>query len=208
MTLKRLPPRLLLAGILGALLVLPGLIAVAPGQADGVWRRIAEYLAPRPAVGGEFTLTATDGRPVAHADLLGRPAAILFGYTACPDICPTTLYEAGGWLRALGPDAAGIGVYFITVDPAADTVEHLAGYMTAFDPRIVALTGSRQAVGQALRAYGVTAEPTAGTDPADNLITHTASVYLQDRRGRFVDTIRYGESDEQALAKIRRLLRL
>lgn len=174
---------------------------------DLVAARLEAWLAPRPAIGGPFELVATTGETVTEADLKGTPTAIFFGYTNCPDVCPTTLYEASGWLRELGADADRIRIFFVTVDPARDTRQHLASYMSAFDERIVGLTGNAAAVQQMVKAYGAYAERAGGEGGGDYLVNHTAAVYLLDSDGRFVDTIAYQEPLAEALAKLRFLIR-
>jgi protein SCO1/2 len=157
-----------------------------------------------PSLGGPFELIDQTGATVTEAALQGHASALFFGYTYCPDVCPTTLFEATNWLRELGSDADRLKVYFITVDPARDTRESLAMYLQAFDPRIVGLTGSQAQVDQIVKAYGVTVEKAA--DAGNYLVNHTASVFLLDSEARFVGTIAYGEDPETALAKLRRLV--
>lgn len=176
----------------------------------GTGTRISQYFAPKPAVGGAFRLHATHGETVSEADLHGKPTALFFGYTFCPDVCPSTLYEASNWLAKLGPDADAIRIMFVTVDPERDTLEHLQDYMSAFDSRIIGLTGSRKQIDQIVQAFRVTSERVNidSEDPETYLINHTASVFLLDRNGAFVDAIGYQEDTAKALAKIRHLIRL
>jgi protein SCO1 len=183
------------------------LAAIWLGGGDLVAARLEAWLAPRPAVGGPFELIATTGETVTEADLEGTPTAIFFGYTNCPDVCPTTLYEASNWLGELGADAERIRILFVTVDPMRDTPEHLASYMSAFDDRIVGLTGSADAVRQMVKAYGAYAERAGGQGGDDYLVDHTSAVYLLDDEGRFVDTIAYQEPAAEALSKLRFLIR-
>lgn len=175
----------------------------------GIGSRISQYFAPKPAIGGAFNLHATRGGSISDEDLPGKPTALFFGYTFCPDVCPTTLYEASTWLAKLGTDADAIRIIFVSVDPERDTLEHLRDYMSAFDPRIIGLTGSRMQVDQIIRAFRVTAERTNidSKDPETYLINHTASVFLLDKNGDFVDAIGYREDTAKALAKIRYLIR-
>lgn len=175
----------------------------------GIGTHISQYFAPKPAIGGAFHLTATHGTPISDTDLPGKPTALFFGYTFCPDVCPTTLYEASSWLAKLGPDGDAIRILFVTVDPERDTLEHLRAYMSAFDPRITGLTGSRKQIDQIVQAFRITADRTDidSEDPQSYLISHTASVFLLDRNGAFVDSIGYREDTATALAKIRHLIR-
>lgn len=176
---------------------------------SGVGSRISQHFAPKPAIGGPFRLQATHGETVTEKDLPGKPTALFFGYTFCPDVCPTTLYEASGWLAKLGTDASAVKIIFVTVDPERDTLEHLRDYMSAFDPRIIGLTGSRKQVDQIIQAFRITAERDNidNEDPETYLINHTASVYLLDKNGAFVDAIGYQEDTAKALEKIRFLIR-
>ena len=134
------------------------------------------------AVGGPFHLVDQDGRPVSDEDMKGRPFLVFFGFTHCPDICPTTLFDMSQMLHALGPDADRIGALFITVDPERDTPAVLKDYLANFDPHLRALTGDPAAVNAALKAYRVyaTKVPLEG---GDYTMDHTAVVYLMDRNG-------------------------
>jgi len=157
------------------------------------------------SIGGPFTLTDQTGATVTEADLQGHPTAIFFGYTFCPDVCPTTLFEMSGWLESLGPDADKLKVYFVSVDPERDTQEVLASYLSAFDPRISGLTGSQDAVDKIVKEYRVYARKV----PLDNggyIMDHTASIYLLDSDAVFTGTIDYQEDPEIALQKLRRLI--
>lgn len=155
-------------------------------------------------VGGPFTLTDQKGETVTEAALAGHPSAMFFGYTYCPDVCPTTLLAATNWLKALGPDGDKLKVYFVTVDPERDTQAQMAAYLGAFDPRIIGLTGSRPAIDAMLKEYRVYSKKVG--DGPDYAMDHTASVYLLDPKGRLVGTLDYQEKDETALAKLKRLI--
>jgi len=157
------------------------------------------------AIGGPFTLVDQRGDPVTEAALKGHPSAIFFGYTFCPDVCPTTLSDMSDWLQKLGPDGDRLKVYFVTVDPERDTREQLSAYLQAFDARITGLTGSRAAVDQMLRAYRVYSRKV----PADGggySMDHTASVYLLDKNAVFAGTVDYKEDPDKALDKLKRLI--
>jgi len=157
-------------------------------------------------IGGPFTLTDTNGQTVTEAALQGHPSALFFGYTFCPDVCPTTLSDITVWLKDLGPDADKLKFYFITVDPERDTREQMAAYLEAFDPRIVGLTGSRAAIDQIIKDYRVYARKVPGSGPDDYTMDHTASIYLLDAKAQFFGTVDYQEKDAAALAKLRRLI--
>ena len=162
--------------------------------------------AEAPELGGPFTLVGTDGRTVTRADILGRPHAIFFGYTLCPDVCPTTMYEMGQHLERLGPKGDELEVVFVSVDSERDTPDLVGDYIGAFDERIVGLTGSREAVDEAVRAYRAYYKINPPDAAGNVLIDHTASVLLFDADGRFVGTIAYGEDLETAYLKLERLV--
>ena len=156
------------------------------------------------AIGGPFTLSNVAGGRFTDADLKGKATALFFGFTNCPDVCPTTLTEATTWLDALGPDADKLRVVFVTVDPERDTTDHLKLYLSSFDPRMVGLTGTQAEVDVIKKAYRVFARkvPTG----SDYTMDHTATVYLLDANGQFTGTIGYQEAKESALEKLRRLI--
>jgi protein SCO1/2 len=129
---------------------------------------------------------------------------MFFGYTFCPDVCPTTLSDATQWLKKLGPDGDRLKVYFVTVDPERDTKEQMAAYLQAFDPRIIGLTGTRAALDPMLAAYRVYSRKVGDGD--DYSMDHSASVYLLDENGKFVGTVDYQEKDETVMAKLERLV--
>lgn len=159
-------------------------------------------------LGGPFTATLARAdaapRPVTQADLHGRPHAIFFGFTHCPDVCPTTLYEAGQWLEALGPDGDRIDVYFASVDPERDTAATMRDYLRPFDARIGALTGTPEEMDAMRKQWRVFAERVPLEDGGYN-VNHTATVFLMDSDGEFFGTIGYGEDAKAAVAKLKRL---
>lgn len=161
-------------------------------------------LAAAAAVGGPFRLATDDGRPVTDADLLGRPTVIFFGFTFCPEVCPTTLAELSSALAALGPEADRLNVVFVSVDPERDTPEILRDYLSAFDPRIRGLTGTPEEIASAARAYAVFYRKVP-LEGGDYTMDHTASMFLMDAEGRFVGTISFGEDPKVAFAKLKRL---
>ncbi|MDQ0314362.1 SCO family protein [Amorphus orientalis] len=157
------------------------------------------------SIGGPFTLVNTDGETVTLADFDDKPRAMFFGFTFCPDVCPTTLYEAGGWLNALGDKADDLTMIYVTVDPERDTPEQMKNYLSSFDPRIVGLTGSQEQVDEAIRNYRVYARKVE-LDDGGYTMDHTASVMLFDEDGTFKGTIDYKESTQNAVAKLERLV--
>jgi protein SCO1 len=157
-----------------------------------------------PQIGGAFTLVNHRGEAVTDRTFLGKPTLLFFGFTHCPDVCPTTLFELTNRMQKLGPASDRFNVVFITADPERDTPEQMALYLQSFDPRIVGLSGTREQVDVAIKTYGVVAKKV----PTENgyNVDHTASVFLMDANGRFAGLIDYHEAEEMALAKMRRLL--
>lgn len=157
-------------------------------------------------VGGPFTLTDHTGKKVTDADLnSNKPMAIFFGYTFCPDVCPTTLGEMILWREDLGSDADKINYVFVTVDPERDTPEMMADYVSVFFPSLIGLTGSVDELKPVIRDYRVYAKKTEDED-GDYVMDHTASVYLMKPGSDFMGTISYGESHDSAVAKLRKLI--
>jgi protein SCO1/2 len=166
--------------------------------------QVGEAVAP---IGGApFELVDADGEPFSSADLAGEPYAIFFGYTHCPDVCPTTLFEMSEALKALGADADKLHVVFVTVDPARDTPELLKNYLSAFDDRIIGLTGTPEAIDAAAKSFRVFYRKVP-TEDGDYSMDHSATVILMGAYGEFVGTISYGENAETRLGKLRNLLR-
>lgn len=169
-------------------------------QADGEQERFAAT-----SIGGPFSLINQHGTKVTEADFEGHPTALFFGYTFCPDVCPTTLFEMTKWLAEIGSDADKLKVYFVTVDPQRDTQELLAAYLSAFDPRINGLTGSSEAIAEMTKAYRIHTRKVP-LDDDGYIMDHTASIYLLNSDAAFTGTIAYAEDPDIALAKLRRLI--
>jgi len=162
------------------------------------------------SIGGPFNLIRTDGSAITDKDLIGKPHAIFFGFTNCPEVCPTTLFEASGWLKELGSDAESLAFYFFTVDPERDTKEVLAEYMSSFDSRITAITGTPEKMAKATSAYRVFVRKVPSEDDEDSedyTVDHTATIYLMRADGTFSGTISYGESGETAIKKLQNLIK-
>lgn len=157
-------------------------------------------------IGGRFSLTDHRGNAFTDEDVHGRPFAVFFGFTHCPDICPTTLFELTDRLKTLGAEAAPLAVLFVTVDPERDTADVMGEYVSAFDPRIVGLTGSLAEIDSVAKTFRAFYRKVP-TDGEDYTMDHTAVVYLMGRDGRFVSTLDPHESEEIQLQKLRRLLR-
>lgn len=157
-------------------------------------------------IGAPFELSRTDGTRFSSAALTGKPYAIFFGFTHCPDICPTTLLEMTEHLKALGPKADNLSVLFVTVDPTRDRPEHLKLYLSAFDPRIIGLTGTTEEVAAVAKSYRVFYEKVPSKDGTDYTMNHTASVYLMDKAGNLASTLSFQEPENTRQQKLENLL--
>ena len=157
------------------------------------------------AIGGPFSLVDQDGRPVTDKDLRGRPFLVFFGFTHCPDVCPTALFEISEVLGKLGPDAQRVSALFVTVDPERDTPAQMKDYLSSFNPRLVGLTGDPAAVAAVAKEYRVYVKKVP-LDHGDYTMDHTALVYLMDKDGRFVAPFNLKRSTEDAAADLRRYL--
>ena len=137
-------------------------------------------------IGGPFALVDGNGKPVTQASYAGEPLLVFFGYTHCPDVCPTTLDAISQTFKALGPDKR-VQALFITLDPGRDTPAAMKDYVSSFDPRIVGLTGSQAAIDQVAHEYRVYAKKVP-TGDGDYSVDHTGVVYLMDAAGDFVES--------------------
>ncbi len=156
-------------------------------------------------IGGPFRLTSHEGKPFTEENLKGKPFVVFFGFTHCPEVCPTTLYDLTQDLEALGRDADKMRVAFITVDPARDTPELMKTYLASFDPRIVGLTGTEDEIAAVAKAYKVYYRKVP-TD-SDYTMDHTATILLMDSKGEFLGTSNFQESEEVRREKLRNLIR-
>ncbi|HEU0310411.1 MAG TPA: SCO family protein [Sphingomicrobium sp.] len=155
--------------------------------------------------GGPFTLTASDGKPFSSNQLNGRPAAVFFGFTHCPDVCPTTLARLVKLRRELGKGNEALSIVFISVDPERDTPAEVDNYLKLFETPLVGLTGTPSQIDQVKKQFGIYSrkveQPGGGYS-----VDHTASVILLDRNGQFVATLSPEEGDAVALDKLRRII--
>ena len=153
--------------------------------------------APPPSlIGGHFQLIDQNGRAVTEDDFKGRPTLMFFGYTHCPDVCPTTLFEISEILRKLKAGGKAGGV-FVSVDPERDTPAVMKDYLSSFDDRIIGVTGDRASVDVILKEYRVYARKVPGTGD-DYTMDHSALVYLMDKQMRFVNALNLGDPDKAA----------
>src|SRR6266496_2885544 len=179
MTTRSTRVLLMTAAFLAGLMLCFGVVMIVTGRLS---TPVAQQIA---AIGGPFKLIDQNGQMVTDQDLKGRPFLVFFGFTHCPEVCPTTLFEVSEILRKLGPDADRVGALFVTIDPERDTAPVLKDYLSSFDPHLAALTGDLAdiaAVAKAYRAY-FKKVPLEGSDYT---MDHTAIVYLMDKQGRFV----------------------
>jgi len=181
----------------------PTRIAMLAAGAALVIAALAAYLTPSRSgaalIGGPFALQEADGKTLTDKDMLGHPFLVYFGYTHCPDVCPTTLAEISDVLRKL--PGKPIKALFITVDPERDTAKLMADYVSSFDSRIIGLSGTTAEIGQAEKAYRVYAEKAPEKD-GDYAMDHSSVVYLMDRNGRFVEAFNLERSTAESAKEL------
>lgn len=187
---------IILAAFLGGLLVFTIALFLITG-------RPATQISTASAVGGPFQLTDQNGKTITDKDLKGRPFLIFFGFTHCPDICPTALFEMSEILTKLGPDADKINALFVTVDPERDTPAKLKDYLSSFDPHLRGVTGNTDALEKMLKSYRVYYKKVPLKD-GDYTMDHTALVYLMDKDGRFVAPFNIKRPPEAAAEDLKR----
>jgi len=196
MTLKRI--RLLL-WVLVALAVI--------GMAILLFRQPGQF-APREeavSIGGPFTLTDSNGRPFSSGKLAGKPFAIFFGFTHCPDVCPTTLARLARLRSQLGRGDDSFAIVFVTIDPERDGPQEVGRYTALFNTPVIGLTGSPAQIDQVKKQFGVYSAKVEQPG-ADYSVDHTASTFLFGPDGKFVATIAPDEGDTVALAKLKRII--
>lgn len=193
--------RLILWALVGIVAIgMVAYIMYAPEPQPRVVSRPAENV--QSTIGGPFTLTDADGERFSSLSLAGRPHAVFFGFTHCPDVCPTTLARLVRLREELGSDA--FDIVFITVDPERDGPEEVGKYAALFETPIIGLTGTPEQIDKVKEQFGVFSEK-SGDDPAAYNVDHTATVFLMDREGKFVSTISQEEARQPALDKLRRI---
>ena len=190
-------PLVIVAAFAGSLVV--GLVLML--WALGGLRTVA---APA-AIGGPFQLTDQAGQIVTEKSLQGRPTLIFFGFTHCPDVCPTSLFEISEVLRAMGSDADRVNAYFISVDPERDTDAAMKDYLSSFDSHLKGLTGDPDAVAKVISGFRVYARKVPLKD-GDYTMDHTALIYLMDRDGHFVSPFNLKRTPEEAAADLKHYL--
>ena len=166
-------------------------------------RNPVSVILPSSAVGGPFRLVDQDAKAVSEQDFSGRPFLVFFGFTHCPDICPTALFEMSEIIRKLGPDADRVRALFITVDPERDTPAVLKDYLASFEPQVCGLTGDTGAIAAVEKTYRVYAKKIP-LDGGEYTMDHSVFVYLMDKEGRFVTLFNLKRRPEEAAAELRR----
>jgi protein SCO1 len=185
-----------------SLAILAGVCVLAGAS---LWRFSPQKKSPAGQIGGPFQLVDADGLPFTFKDIQGKPSLVYFGFTHCPDICPTSLFLMSQVLERLGTDAERINALFITVDPDRDTPAQLKSYLAAQDPHLRGLTGDAAHLAVARDIYGVEASVVPTTSSNYNM-DHTSTVFVLDRAGRFSSTFDLHASLDEAVADIQALL--
>jgi protein SCO1/2 len=153
-----------------------------------------------------FTLTDHNGKPRTLADFKGKVVVVFFGYTQCPDVCPTTLSELAGIKKALGSEAERLQVIFITLDPQRDTPELMAGYVPAFDSSFLGLWGEQAVIDKVAKDFKVFAQKVPSKDSKSYTIDHTAGSYVFDDQGHIRLFVRHGQGVDGLQKDLQRLL--
>lgn len=176
-------------------------VALAVGWMTFDWYR--EQHTAR-AFGAPFTLVQGDGAPITEDAFRGQPSAVFFGFTHCPEVCPTTLFELDGWLSTLGDEGKNIRAYFVTIDPERDTPEAVHSYVSNVSDRITGISGEPEKVMAMAKSFGIYTKRVE-LEGGDYTMDHTASIILLNSNGDFAGTIAYEENPDNALAKLKRL---
>lgn len=156
--------------------------------------------------GSEFALTDHTGKLRTLADFKGKVVTIFFGYTQCPDVCPTTMVEMIDVMKRLGPDADRVQVLFVTIDPQRDTKELLGQYVPGFDPHFIGLTGTPEEIAKVAKEFKVFYQKVPGKTESSYTMDHFAGMYVFDPQGRIRLFVRYGQKPEAIAADLRALL--
>jgi protein SCO1/2 len=160
--------------------------------------------------GVPFQLVDQNGQLITEQAFRGKPTALFFGFTHCPEVCPTTLFELDGWLKQVDPNGTGLQAYFVTVDPERDTPEILGRYISNVTNRVTGIAGDPAKIAEVVKGFRVYAKkiPLDETQPnGDYTMDHTASIFLLDAEGRFKGTIAYGENPDTAIKKLENLMK-
>lgn len=198
--LRRL--RLVIWGLVALALVVLAVLLLRPAPTTGQLQTTPTSF----TLGGPFTLTGADGQPFSSAQLAGKPYAVFFGFTHCPDVCPNTLARLAKLRQQLGRGEDAYRIVFITVDPERDTPEAVGAYAKLFGTPIIGLTGSRAQIDQVAKQHAIYQAKAPLPDAPDGYtMDHGATVLLFDSAGKFVSTISPEEGDEVGLDKLKRI---
>ena len=183
---------------------LAGLLVISVALLLVVGRSPVQIATPS-AIGGPFKLVDQNGQAVTEEVLKGKPSLIFFGFTHCPDVCPTALFDMSELYKALGNDGDKVGAYFVSVDPERDTPAVLKEYLSSFDPRLRGLTGDPAAVAAVEKAYRVYSKKVP-LDGGGYTMDHTALVYLMNKDGQFIAPFNLKRKPEEAATDLKRYL--
>ncbi len=195
-----------IAAVAASLLLAPEVMAADTAPKQSAADLMDVLMWNREPVGGPFALVDHNGRPRTDADFRGKLLLIYFGFTYCPDVCPTDLQSMATAVDQLGPVGEAVQPLFVTLDPERDTPEHLAEYVPSFHPRLIGLTGSEVAIRQAADAYKVFYAKVPGSHPPDYSIDHSSFIYLADANGRYLGFFPPGTTADRLVQVIQRHL--
>jgi protein SCO1/2 len=188
---------LILASFVAGLVLCFSVVLIVTG------RGVGPITSAHAAIGGPFRLIDQNGKTVTDDDLKGHPFLVFFGFTNCPEICPTTLFDISEVLNKLGPDVDKVNALFVTVDPERDTPAQLKEYLTSFNPRLIGLSGDPAALAAVAKAYRVYYKKVP-QEGGSYTMDHTAIVYLMDKQGNFVAPFNLKRRPEDSAAELRR----
>ncbi len=188
-------------GTLGMAAVLAAIFGVIYFQGEDTRQKLISIA----DIGGLFHLASSNGDFVDSRDLAGKPYGVFFGFTHCPEVCPTTLYEMTKTLEAVGDEAKDFRLFFITVDPERDTAPMLKDYLSNFDPRMEALVPTPNELAKVAKDFRAIYEKVPASD-GEYTMNHTATIYLMNGKGQLASTISYNETPENRIAKIKKLV--
>ena len=200
------PPMVVVRRILWVLVAVAAVFGVILAVGGGDGSKSAPAASAGAAIGGPFTLTAADGSTLTDRTLKGRPFAIFFGFTRCPDVCPTSLARMAQLREQLGPDGMKFDIVFVSVDPEHDKREDIASFLSMFEAPVIGLTGDPAELERMEKAFKIYVERVPLPN-GDYTIDHTARILLFDRNGQFADTMDAKEPEAQAVERLRKLIR-